>query len=140
MGLGLVVAAILLGGSLGQFFNLPGILIVAGGTFAATSIAFPTDELKLIIPVSRRVFNDQRNEMLGIAQFLVKSMQIQKRDGPVALENLAPEAPTKALGWPPQWVVVNPPPLACIIAETSGRLPTPPQTTNSDSNKRYYSD
>ena len=97
VGMGLVVAAILLGGSLMQFVNVPGILIVAGGTFAATSIAFPTDELKLIVPVSRRVFRDQRNEMLEIAQFLVKSMQVQKRDGPVALENIADDAPTTPL-------------------------------------------
>ena len=97
VGTGLVVAAILMDGSLGMFINVPGILVVAGGTFAATSIAFPMDELKLIIPVSRRVFNDQRAEMLHIAQFLVRAMQIQKRDGPVALENLAPESPTKAL-------------------------------------------
>lgn len=97
VGTGLVLAAILMGGSLMMFVNLPGILVVAGGTFAATSIAFPFDELKLIIPVSRRVFNDQRNEMLAIAQFLVKAMQIQKRDGPVALENIAEEAPFEAL-------------------------------------------
>ncbi len=97
VGMGLVVAAILMGGSLMMFFNLPGLLVVLGGTFAATSIAFPFDELKLIIPVSRRVFNDQRNEMLAIAQYLVKAMQVQKRDGPVALENIADDAPTQAL-------------------------------------------
>jgi chemotaxis protein MotA len=91
VGTGLVIAAILMGGSLMMFFNIPGLLVVLGGTFAATSIAFPFDEIKLIVPVSRRVFNDQRNEMLNIAQFMVKAMQVQKRDGPVALENIAEE-------------------------------------------------
>jgi len=95
--MGLVVAAILMGGSLLMFLNIPGLLVVLGGTFAATSIAFPFDELKLIIPVSRRVFNDQRNELLGIAQFLVRTMQVQKREGPVALENIAEEAPSNVL-------------------------------------------
>jgi len=96
-GTGLVLAAILLGGSLSTFVNMPGLLIVAGGTFAATSIAFPTEELKLIWPVSRRVFKDPGDEMVEISQFLVESMGILKRDGPVALENVAGQAPTKPL-------------------------------------------
>lgn len=96
-GTGLVLAAILLGGSLGTFINVQGILIVAGGTFAATSIAFPTEELKLIFPVSRRVFKDPGDEMVEISTFLVQSMAILKRDGPVALENVAEKAPTKPL-------------------------------------------
>ncbi|MFQ5538048.1 MAG: motility protein A [Gemmatimonadota bacterium] len=97
VGTGLVLTAILLGGSLATFFNLSGLLIVAGGTFAATSIAFPTEELKLIPPVTRRVFNDPGDELLSISQFLVKSMQVMKRDGPLALESLAEKAPTKPL-------------------------------------------
>jgi chemotaxis protein MotA len=64
---------------------------------AATSIAFPTEELKLIWPVSRRVFNDPGDEMVAISQFLVKSLQVFKRDGPVALEKISEEAPSKAL-------------------------------------------
>jgi len=96
-GTALVLAAILLGGSLATFLNVQGMLIVAGGTFAATSIAFPTNELKLIFPVSRRVFKDPGDEMLEISQFLVQAMGTLKRDGPVALENVAEQAPTKPL-------------------------------------------
>ena len=96
-GVGLVLAAILVGGSLSTFVNLQGLLIVAGGTFAATSIAFPTEELKLIFPVSRRVFNDPGDEMLEVSQFLVQAMATFKRDGPVALEKVAEEAPSKPL-------------------------------------------
>jgi chemotaxis protein MotA len=93
----LVVIAILLGGSLMTFFNLPGLLIVIGGTCAATSIAFPFRELKNIVSVSRRVFNDPGDEMISVAQFLLKSMKVLKRDGQVALENVANDAPTPAL-------------------------------------------
>lgn len=96
-GSGLVLAAIMLGSPLNTFINVQGMLIVAGGTFAATSIAFPTNELKLIFPVSRRVFNDPGDEMVAISQFLVRSMQVLKKDGPVALEKIADEAPTKPL-------------------------------------------
>lgn len=95
-GTGLVLAAILLGGSLGTFINIQGMLIVAGGTVAATCIAFPTNELKLIIPVSRRVFKDPGDEMLELSKFLIQAMGTLKRDGPVALEGIAEEAPSKA--------------------------------------------
>ncbi len=96
-GIGLVLAAILLGSPLSTFINVPGILIVAGGTFAATSIAFPTSELKMIFTVSRRVFNDPGDEMVAISQHLISAMKVLKRDGPVALEAVAEEAPTEPL-------------------------------------------
>ena len=70
-GIALVVTSILLGGSLSSFIQVQGILVVAGGTFAATAIAFPTSDLKLLLPVSRRVFNDPGNEMIAITQYLV---------------------------------------------------------------------
>jgi len=98
VGIGLVVAAILLGGSLITFVNLPGVLVVGGGTFAATSIAFPTNELKWIWPVSRRVFNNPSTELVSIAQFIVRSTVAYKKDGALALEPLAEKAPTKPLG------------------------------------------
>lgn len=97
LGTALVLAAILLGGSVGTFFNVPGLLIVAGGTFASVCIAFPTDELRLIIPVTRRVFNDPGDEMAALSAYLVQAAQVFKRDGPLALESMAPKAPTKPL-------------------------------------------
>jgi chemotaxis protein MotA len=97
VGSGLVVGSILIGSSLMIFINVPGLLIVAGGTFAATSIAFPTDELKQVFSVVRRVFNEPGSEMIAVSQYLVKSMAVLKKDGPVALENMAAKAPTKPL-------------------------------------------
>jgi len=97
VGTGLVLAAILLGGSIMTFVNTQGLLIVAGGTFAAVCIAFPTAELKLIFPVTRRVFKDPGDEMLDIVKFMLKAAQIFKRDGPIALEKVAPDAPNPAV-------------------------------------------
>lgn len=93
----MVFAAIILGSPLSTFINAQGMLIVAGGTFAATSIAFPTNELKLLFSVSRRVFRDPGDEMVAISKFMVRAMQIHKRDGHRGLEELAEEAPTKPL-------------------------------------------
>lgn len=97
VGTGLVVSAIALGGSLATFVNVQGLLIVAGGTFAATSIAFPTNELLGITDVTRRVFNDPGDEMMAISQYMTQALQVMKRDGPVALEELADDAPTAPL-------------------------------------------
>jgi len=93
----LVVMAIVLGGDLSTFFNVQGILIVAGGTIGAVSVAFPTYELKHITAVSRRVFNDPGNEMVNIIEFLQRAMKLVRTDGLIALEKLAEGAPTDPL-------------------------------------------
>ncbi|MCH1571155.1 MAG: MotA/TolQ/ExbB proton channel family protein [Longimicrobiales bacterium] len=79
------------------FVNVQGLLIVIGGTFAALCIAFPGHELKLIFPVSSRVFRDPGVESDSIGEFLMESMATLKREGRVALERRAGEAPLDAL-------------------------------------------
>ena len=65
-GAGLIGFAILSGSSSGfaAFINAGGLMIVVGGTLAATAIAFPTKELKLLIPVLARVFRNPKTEIL----------------------------------------------------------------------------
>lgn len=96
-GSALVLIAILLGGNLLIFVNFQGLLIVGGGTLGAVSIAFPTHELRQIVTVSRRVFNDPGDEMLNIVRFLDHAMKVLKRDGHLGLEKIADEAPTGPL-------------------------------------------
>ncbi len=43
--IGLVAAAIVLGGSASAFVNLPGLLIVVGGTFAVTTVSFTAGDV-----------------------------------------------------------------------------------------------
>ena len=45
LGFGLVVFAILLGGSLGAFIDIPSVLIVVAGTFAITTVCFTLKEV-----------------------------------------------------------------------------------------------
>jgi chemotaxis protein MotA len=42
----LIAATIFLGGSASTFVNIPSILVVVGGTFGATSIGFPMEQIK----------------------------------------------------------------------------------------------
>lgn len=96
-GVGLVVSAILSGSGLGTFYNLPSMLIVGGGTLAATAIAFPTKELRLIGSVTRRVFNSPKKDLVGTIKFLLECKRLASRDGFVALESMAKKAPTKPM-------------------------------------------
>ncbi|RLB84300.1 MAG: motility protein A [Deltaproteobacteria bacterium] len=55
-GIGLVVASILMGSGLGLFINIPSLMIVGGGTVAATLIAYPLKEFFLVIGLFIKVF------------------------------------------------------------------------------------
>lgn len=97
-GMALIFLAIITGSDEGitTFVNLPSMLIVGGGTVAATAIAFPTRELKLIFSVSRRVFRNPKTEMQSIMKFLLECGVAARRSGNLVLEDMA-----KKTGWKP---------------------------------------
>ena len=45
-GLALILLAIIIGGDIHNFANLPGLMIVLGGTIAATLLTFPFSEVR----------------------------------------------------------------------------------------------
>lgn len=100
---GVLAGILLVGGSIAMgsgvtiFLSPASLLIVCGGTVAATAIAFPTKELKLIPPVVRRVFRDPKSEMIAIMQFLVECRKLSSKEGPLALEKMAEDAPSDAM-------------------------------------------
>jgi len=96
-GLGLVLSAILMGSGIMTFYNLPSLLIVGGGTLAATAIAFPTKELKLIFPVTRRVFKNPKGEVFTIIQYLLQCKQAARKSGFLVLEKMSENAPTSPI-------------------------------------------
>ncbi|MCF8466047.1 MAG: MotA/TolQ/ExbB proton channel family protein [Sneathiella sp.] len=70
----LVTGAVLIGGSIGSFFNLPSVLLVLGGTFFVTTISFSMDDViraqKLVVSTlfSRQVAPDYAaHSMLNLA-------------------------------------------------------------------------
>ncbi len=96
-GIALVLAAILMGSGLGTFINIPSVLVVVGGALAATAIAFPGKELKLIITNLGRVFKSPKAEMIALMQFLLEARKAAGKDGLLALEGLAEQAPSEAV-------------------------------------------
>jgi chemotaxis protein MotA len=96
-GIALVLASILMGSGLGTFINLPSVLVVVGGSIAATAIAFPGKELKLIVTNLSRVFKSPKAEMIALMQFLLEVRKASGKDGLLALEGLAEQAPSEAV-------------------------------------------
>ena len=97
-GMGLIGFAMATGdGGIGQFINVPSALIVIGGTIAAIAIAFPTKECKNIVSVSMRVFRNPVVEVDGITKFLAQCAQEARKNGLLALENMAGKTKHKPL-------------------------------------------
>ena len=96
-GIGLVLTAIMQGSGLATFYNLPALLIVGGGTLAATAIAFPTKELWLIPQVTRRIFNNPKSETMSAIDFMIECRKRASKDGFISLENMARKAPSAAM-------------------------------------------
>ena len=97
-GFGLILLSIIIGGNLGTFINIPAIVIVIGGTLAATLINFPlSDVIGVIGPVRNAFFNQDPDprELIGkLTQFAT----VARREGILALESQASEADDEFLG------------------------------------------
>ena len=87
-GLSLIIISILLGGDLITFFNLPGLMIVVGGTLAAVMINFRFEDVKAAFKSAVFVFSSQNldpNEMIAT---MVELCTLSRRQGLVALSKV----------------------------------------------------
>lgn len=86
LGMALVLMAILLGGDIGSYLNLPSMLIVIGGAFAATMLAYPLGRfLSMHKVLMRAIFTRPQNPVDLINQ-MVELAETARRDGILALE------------------------------------------------------
>jgi len=74
------------GGSLYWFFNLNSILIVVGGTFAATMVNLPLKALKNLPKILSNVFRADDTNYDSIIEEIVIKAQKAKKDGLLSLE------------------------------------------------------
>jgi len=79
------------GGSLYWFFNLNSILIVVGGTFAATMVNLPLKALKNLPKILSNVFRADDADYDSIIEEIVIKAQKAKKDGLLSLEADLPE-------------------------------------------------
>jgi len=87
VGVGVVVGAILVGSGLDLFLNLPGFLIVVGGTLAATFVKFPLSNVfsAFKIGVSSALKND-RIDPRGLIEVSLELAETARKNGLLALE------------------------------------------------------
>ena len=83
----LILSAVILGGTANIFFNVPGILIVFGGTLATCFIKFPMKDVINSLKVAMKAFMVKLESPEETIQKLVSFAKIAKKDGFVALEN-----------------------------------------------------
>ena len=83
---GLIIAAILQGGDLATFFNVPGILIVVGGTFASSFVKFSVKDVINSIQVVMKTFIYKMEPPEEVIEKMIFFAKVAKKDGLIALE------------------------------------------------------
>ena len=86
-GLGIILIGIIQsGGKLYWFFNLNSLLIVLGGTFAATMVNLPLRAVGNIFNILQNVFRGEDYDYIGIIEEIVQKAQKARKDGLLSLE------------------------------------------------------
>ncbi|MCA1743823.1 MAG: motility protein A, partial [Desulfonatronovibrio sp.] len=91
VGFSLVIGAIFIGGAVDTFVNIPGIMIVLGGTMAATTINFPVSEINKALRAAFYIFSKRNVSSNDVVNTMVRIADISRRDGLLALENIQTE-------------------------------------------------
>ncbi|HUX07346.1 MAG TPA: motility protein A [Acidobacteriota bacterium] len=92
VGFGLVLGSIILGNGLGFFIDPMSMMIVLGGTFGATLIAFPLADIQKLISALSKAFFHKAETLKELVPRMVEFARVARRDGVLALENVAGEA------------------------------------------------
>ncbi|MFH1490189.1 MAG: MotA/TolQ/ExbB proton channel family protein, partial [Pseudomonadota bacterium] len=82
----LVLTAIMMGGSLALFINIPSIMIVFGGTLGASMINYPLPDIFNVLKVVRHAFFHKRQTPQGPIGEFVGLAGTARREGILALE------------------------------------------------------
>jgi len=85
-GLGLVIVSMLMGGSVTAFISIPSLLIVGGGTIAATLVNFPMGDVITVMKVTKKVIKE---EIMPSSKYIDQIVDISKKartNGLLAIE------------------------------------------------------
>lgn len=91
--LGVIGAAIVVGGDASTFVNLPSILIVVGGTFMAALIKFPVAQFLGAFKSAGRAFQYRSEDPRKLIDQTVDLAQVARKEGLLALESYEVENP-----------------------------------------------
>ena len=85
-GIAFILITILMGSGLGLFINIPSVMIVVGGTIAATLIAFPLKEFLMVIGLTMRVFIFKIEKQEDLIALLVDISNKARKGGLLSIE------------------------------------------------------
>ena len=86
-GIGIIILGIIsAGGKIAWFWNFNSILIVLGGTFAATMVNLPLKAVTNVFNILKNVFRAEDYNYTGIIEEVVKKATKARKDGLLALE------------------------------------------------------
>ena len=91
VGLALVVGSIIMKGTIMAFVDSASLLIVIGGTFAASCVAFPLGSVFSAIKAALSIFFQVKIDHLNTVRTLLKAADLVRKSGPVALEKAQSE-------------------------------------------------
>ena len=91
MGVTLLVGAVMLGGTIQMFIDVPSILIVIGGTFSALFVKYRLGEVFSVVGIIAKAFFNKTQDTDRIIGQLVDMANIARKDGILALEKVKSE-------------------------------------------------
>lgn len=94
----LLLIAVLLGGEMGLFVNIPSILIVIGGTVATLFIRYEIPDVFMTLKVSKKCFTHKLQSQQEVITQFIQLSQISRKEGLLALERVQFEDPFLAKG------------------------------------------
>lgn len=80
-GLGLIIAAIIYGGDLHNFINIPGLMIVLGGTTATTLLTFQFEDVLSSFRAAYFVFTERKEDPNNLVATMIRLCHISRRQG-----------------------------------------------------------
>jgi len=97
-GLCLIVAAIFLKGDLTNFFNIPGMMIVLGGTMASTLLTFPLRDVVKAFQAAYFVLYERKVDANEMVKTMIRLSNISRKQGLVALSSIKTNNPVLKKG------------------------------------------
>ncbi|MBT5229078.1 MAG: motility protein A [Methylococcales bacterium] len=92
-GISLIIGSILLGGDLESFVNVPSIMIVFGGTLAATFLTFPFKDVMKAFRAAAFVFRNKQPDPNDTIQTMVKLCALARKKGLMSLSQVDVDDP-----------------------------------------------
>ncbi|QUL98603.1 MAG: flagellar motor protein [Candidatus Fermentithermobacillus carboniphilus] len=85
-GFGLVLWAMLMGGSLKLFWDVPSVLITVGGTLTATLMSYPMETFLDVLKIAKNAFFSKEPDLSETINTIVRFADKARREGLLALD------------------------------------------------------